>query len=80
MQTWRIVSIKALRAGDKETVYCHYLKTSLFPFCRLRDEKKGYAVSLIKPEQRDWSALQGVVRAPLTMQTPSKKIVWKALN
>jgi 5-dehydro-4-deoxyglucarate dehydratase len=61
----------ALRAGD--TTYVRDRMRRFFvPFCRLRDRKPGYAVSLIKAG----AALQGIpagnVRPPLVMPTAAE--------
>ncbi|MDO6468605.1 5-dehydro-4-deoxyglucarate dehydratase [Neptunomonas phycophila] len=55
----------ALRAGDKATV-TSIIQDFFIPFCRLRDEKKGYAVSLIKAGAAIIGRSAGSVRAPLT--------------
>ena len=69
---------KALRAGDKETV-TSIIQGFFIPFCRLRDEKKGYAVSLIKAGAQLIGRSAGEVRAPLTMPTAEQKARLKAL-
>ncbi|MGR0278083.1 5-dehydro-4-deoxyglucarate dehydratase [Marinomonas dokdonensis] len=63
---------KALRAGDRETV-TSIIQNFFIPFCRLRDEKKGYAVSLIKAGAQLIERSAGDVRAPLTMPTAEQK-------
>ncbi|MGB0783298.1 MAG: 5-dehydro-4-deoxyglucarate dehydratase [Marinomonas sp.] len=62
---------KALRAGD-QTVVTTIIKDFFIPFCRLRDRKKGYAVSLIKAGATLMGQTAGDVRAPLTMPTPGE--------
>ena len=69
---------KALRAGDKETV-TSIIQNFFIPFCRLRDEKKGYAVSLIKAGAQLIGRSAGDVRAPLTMPTDEQKARLQAL-
>jgi|TARA_R110001599_G_scaffold26935_9_gene94988 5-dehydro-4-deoxyglucarate dehydratase len=69
---------KALRAGDKETV-TSIIKDFFIPFCRLRDEKKGYAVSLIKAGATAIGRSAGSVRAPLTMPNAEQENRLKAL-
>lgn len=69
---------KALRADDKETVTA-IIKDFFIPFCRLRDEKKGYAVSLIKSGAKAIGRSAGDVRAPLTMPTAEQEDRLKAL-
>ncbi len=69
---------KALRAGDKETV-TSIIQNFFIPFCRLRDEKKGYAVSLIKAGAKLIGRSAGDVRAPLTMPTDEQKARLQAL-
>ena len=69
---------KALRAGEKETVTA-IIKDFFIPFCRLRDEKKGYAVSLIKAGATAVGRSAGDVRAPLTMPTAEQEERLKAL-
>ncbi|NLQ17354.1 5-dehydro-4-deoxyglucarate dehydratase [Marinomonas sp. M1K-6] len=59
---------KALREGDKAVVTA-IIKDFFIPFCRLRDRKKGYAVSLIKAGAALMGHSAGNVRAPLTMPT-----------
>lgn len=59
---------KALRAGEQATVTA-IIKDFFIPFCRLRDRKKGYAVSLIKAGVALQGQSAGSVRAPLTMPT-----------
>jgi 5-dehydro-4-deoxyglucarate dehydratase len=63
---------KALRAGEKDTVTA-IIKDFFIPFCRLRDEKKGYAVSLIKSGATAIGRSAGNVRAPLTMPTAEQE-------
>jgi len=62
----------ALRGGDQATV-SSIIKTFFIPFCRLRDRKKGYAVSLIKAGADIIGRPAGDVRAPLTMPTAAEK-------
>lgn len=59
---------KALRAGEQATV-TRIIQDFFIPFCRLRDTKKGYAVSLIKAGADLVGMPAGNVRAPLTMPT-----------
>ena len=56
----------ALRAGDESQVH-DIIKNFFIPFCRLRDRKKGYAVSLIKAGANLIGRPAGDVRAPLSM-------------
>lgn len=69
---------KALRGGDQQTV-TQIIKDFFIPFCRLRDEKKGYAVSLIKAGATEIGRTAGDVRAPLTMPTAAQNERLKAL-
>lgn len=63
---------KALRQGDKDTV--KNITTDFFiPFIDLRDQKSGYAVSLIKEGANIIGRPAGSVRAPLTMPTPEQR-------
>ncbi|TYL48939.1 5-dehydro-4-deoxyglucarate dehydratase [Marinomonas sp. IMCC 4694] len=62
---------KALRAGDQAVVTA-IIKDFFIPFCRLRDRKKGYAVSLIKAGAALMGHSAGNVRAPLTMPTAAE--------
>ncbi|MGB0733457.1 MAG: 5-dehydro-4-deoxyglucarate dehydratase [Pontibacterium sp.] len=62
----------ALRAGEKETV-TSIVKDFFIPFCRLRDRKKGYAVSLIKAGADIIGHPAGDVRAPLSMPSAEEK-------
>ncbi len=59
---------QALRKGDKETV-SKITKSFYIPLVRLRERKKGYAVSLIKAGAKIIGKSGGDVRAPLTMPT-----------
>ncbi|TDX21438.1 hypothetical protein DFO67_1361, partial [Modicisalibacter xianhensis] len=49
------------------------------PFVNLRDNKKGYAVSLIKAGAEIIGKPAGDVRAPLTMPTAEERDVLKKL-
>ena len=69
---------KALREGNK-TVVTSIIQDFFIPFCRLRDEKKGYAVSLIKSGASQIGRSAGAVRAPLTMPTAEQERRLKAL-
>lgn len=62
---------RALRGGDQATV-TRIIKDFFIPFCRLRDRKKGYAVSLIKAGASIIGRSAGNVRAPLTMPTDAE--------
>ncbi|ANG64356.1 5-dehydro-4-deoxyglucarate dehydratase [Marinobacterium aestuarii] len=62
----------ALRGGDQATVTA-IIKNFFIPFCRLRDRKKGYAVSLIKAGADIVGRPAGDVRAPLTMPSAAEK-------
>jgi len=55
---------KALRNGEQETVTA-IIQDFFIPFCRLRDKKAGYAVSLIKAGADIMGIPAGGVRAPL---------------
>ncbi len=59
---------KSLRAGNKEVV-ANILRDFYIPFVRLRNKKKGYAVSLIKAGAKIIDRPAGEVRPPLTMPT-----------
>ncbi|MCM5704224.1 5-dehydro-4-deoxyglucarate dehydratase [Larsenimonas salina] len=63
---------KALRQGDQAAV-TRIIQDFFIPFCRLRDRKKGYAVSLIKAGADLIGRPAGDVRAPLTMPTEAEK-------
>ena len=69
---------KALRAGEKNTVTA-IIKDFFIPFCRLRDTKKGYAVSLIKAGAAITGQSAGAVRAPLTMPNAAEYAQLEAL-
>lgn len=66
MPEMAITFYKALRGGDQQTV-SRIISNFFIPFCRLRDRKKGYAVSLIKAGVDIQGHAAGDVRAPLTM-------------
>lgn len=61
----------ALRGGDQATV-TQIIQDFFIPFCRLRDRKKGYAVSLIKAGAAIQGRPAGDVRAPLTMPSDAE--------
>ena len=65
---------KSLRAGNKAVV-AQILKDFYIPFVRLRNEKNGYAVSLIKAGAKIIGRSAGDVRAPLTMPTQEEVAV-----
>lgn len=69
---------KALREGDKDTV-TRIIQNFFIPFCRLRDTKKGYAVSLIKAGAALKGMPAGDVRAPLTMPNKADVAALKAI-
>ena len=63
---------KALRNGDKDVV--KKITSDFFiPFIDLRDQKAGYAVSLIKEGADIIGRPAGSVRAPLTMPTQEQR-------
>jgi 5-dehydro-4-deoxyglucarate dehydratase len=68
----------ALRGGDQATV-TKIIQDFFIPFCRLRDTKKGYAVSLIKAGADLVGRPSGDVRAPLTMPSDAEKAQLKAI-
>lgn len=57
---------KALRSGDRETVSM-IIKDFFIPFVHLRNQKQGYAVSLIKAGAQIIGRDAGKVRPPLVM-------------
>ncbi len=61
----------ALRAGDTTHVQ-DTIRRFFVPFCRLRDRKPGYAVSLIKAGAALQGASAGDVRPPLVMPTAAE--------
>ncbi|PYF82355.1 MULTISPECIES: 5-dehydro-4-deoxyglucarate dehydratase [Marinomonas] len=69
---------KALRAGDQATV-TRIIQNFFIPFCRLRDTKKGYAVSLIKAGAALKGISAGDVRPPLTMPNAADLAALKAI-
>jgi len=62
----------ALRAGDQDTVTA-IIRNFFIPFCRLRDQKSGYAVSLIKAGAALVGRPAGGVRAPLVDPSPEHR-------
>lgn len=68
----------ALRAGDKATV-TKIIQRFFIPFCRLRDRKEGYGVSLIKEGVRLVGQPAGNVRSPLTMPTADEVAILKTI-
>ncbi|MBZ9560187.1 MULTISPECIES: 5-dehydro-4-deoxyglucarate dehydratase [unclassified Modicisalibacter] len=69
---------KALRQGDAATVKT-ITNEFFIPFINLRDNKKGYAVSLIKAGAALIGKPAGAVRAPLVMPTADERNTLKAL-
>lgn len=63
---------KALRAGEHKTVE-KITRDFFIPFVDLRDQKKGYAVSLIKLGADIVGKPAGKVRAPLVMPSESER-------
>ncbi|PRY65269.1 5-dehydro-4-deoxyglucarate dehydratase [Vreelandella songnenensis] len=63
---------RALRGGDKAVVK-QITNDFFIPFIDLRDQKSGYAVSLIKEGADIIGRPAGSVRAPLTMPTPEQR-------
>lgn len=63
---------KALRKGDKDVVK-QITNDFFIPFIDLRDQKAGYAVSLIKEGADIIGRPAGSVRAPLTMPTQEQR-------
>ncbi len=63
---------RALRKGDKAVVK-QITNDFFIPFIDLRDQKSGYAVSLIKEGADLIGRPAGSVRAPLTMPTPEQR-------
>ena len=75
---------KSLRAGDKEKVNL-IIQEFFIPFVRLRNNKKGYAVSLIKEGAKLIGKSAGNVRSPLVMPKSNeteelKKIIRNGLD
>lgn len=68
----------ALRSGEKATV-TRIIQNFFIPFCRLRDRKEGYGVSLIKEGVRLVGQPAGNVRSPLTMPTADEVASLKAI-
>ncbi|MHB0775368.1 5-dehydro-4-deoxyglucarate dehydratase [Halomonas sp. WWR20] len=69
---------RALRQGDSATVK-KITNEFFIPFINLRDNKKGYAVSLIKAGTELVGRPAGAVRTPLTMPDDQEKATLKAL-
>ena len=69
---------KSLRAGDLETVR-DLTNAFYIPFVRLRSQKKGYAISLIKAGARIIGRDAGDVRAPLIMPTQEECALLKKI-
>lgn len=63
---------KALRSENKEIV-TDIIKEFFVPFCRLRDQKAGYGVSLIKSGAKLIDKNAGKVRYPLSMPNSSEE-------
>ncbi|MBW5801583.1 5-dehydro-4-deoxyglucarate dehydratase, partial [Halomonas elongata] len=62
----------ALRAGDSDTVR-RISREFFLPFVDLRDNKAGYAVSLIKAGTEIIGRPSGSVRAPLEMPSAEER-------
>lgn len=69
---------KALRNGEQETV-SRILKTFFIPFVHLRNQKSGYAVSLIKAGAQVIGKGAGAVRPPLIMPNEEEVACLKTL-
>nr|WP_297458192.1 5-dehydro-4-deoxyglucarate dehydratase [uncultured Halomonas sp.] len=69
---------KALRSGNSDVVR-KITREFFIPFIDLRDNKKGYAVSLIKEGAAIIGKPAGGVRTPLTMPTPEERQQLEAL-
>lgn len=69
---------RALRGGDRDTVG-RIIRDFFAPFCRLRDRRKGYAVSLIKTGARLVGRDAGDVRPPLVMPTGDERASLRTL-
>ncbi|GEN23180.1 5-dehydro-4-deoxyglucarate dehydratase [Halomonas cupida] len=69
---------KALRADDSDTVR-RISREFFLPFVELRDNKSGYAVSLIKAGTDLIGRPSGSVRAPLEMPTEAERAQLKQL-
>jgi len=69
---------KALRAGNKK-VTAQILKEFFIPFIRLRANKKGYGVSLIKEGAKLIGRSAGNVRSPLVMPNDKESLELKQL-
>ena len=65
---------RSLRIGNKDVVH-QILKEFFIPFVRLRNKKKGYAVSLIKEGAKLIGKGAGNVRSPLVMPTEKESQV-----
>lgn len=69
---------KALRAGDTETVR-HISREFYLPFVKLRDNKVGYGVSMIKAGTDLIGRSSGSARAPLEMPNAEERKQLEAL-
>ncbi|WP_069384642.1 5-dehydro-4-deoxyglucarate dehydratase [Halomonas caseinilytica] len=69
---------KALRAGDSDTVR-RISREFFLPFVDLRDNKSGYAVSLIKAGTEIIGRPAGSVRAPLEMPNADERVQLETL-
>lgn len=69
---------QALRSGNSDVVR-KITREFFIPFIDLRDNKKGYAVSLIKEGAAIIGKPAGGVRTPLTMPTPEERQRLEAL-
>jgi 5-dehydro-4-deoxyglucarate dehydratase len=65
MPEWALAFYEAVRARDQVTVLA-MLNGFVFPYLRIRDKGRGYAVSIVKAGLRSIGRPAGPVRLPLT--------------
>jgi len=72
MPEWALAFYKAVRARDQATVLA-MLNAFVFPYLKIRDKGRGYAVSIVKAGLRSIGRPAGPVRLPLTDLTEAEQ-------
>jgi len=72
MPEWALAFYKAVRGRDQATVLA-MLDAFVFPYLKIRDRGRGYAVSIVKAGLRSIGRPAGPVRLPLTDLTEAEQ-------
>jgi 5-dehydro-4-deoxyglucarate dehydratase len=78
MPQWALDFYKAVRAKDQATVVA-MLNDFVFPYLRIRDKGRGYAVSIVKAGLKSIGRPAGPVRLPITDLTEAEQAELDAL-